>query len=62
MSKINCIYDAAGNTASYTGVFFDYNQRRRMSSVTTPGGTTNYIYDALGQLIEKSGAAAVLPP
>lgn len=49
-------YDAAGNTTSYTGVSFVYNQRGRMSSVTTPGGTTNYIYDALGQLIEKSGA------
>ena len=56
MSTINRIYDAAGNTTSYTGVSFVYNQRGRMSSVTTPGGTTNYIYDALGQLIEKSGA------
>ena len=49
MSMINCIYDAAGNTTSYTGVSFAYNERGRMSSVTTPVGTTNHIYDALGQ-------------
>lgn len=49
-------YDAAGNTSSYTGASFLFNQRGRMNSATTSGGTTSYIYNALGELIEKSGA------
>ena len=49
-------YDAAGNTSSYTGASFLFNQRGRMHSATTSGGTTSYIYNALGELIEKSGA------
>ncbi|MHB8723517.1 MAG: RHS repeat-associated core domain-containing protein [Steroidobacteraceae bacterium] len=48
-------YDAAGNTTSYTGDGFSFNQRGRMSSATVSAGTTNYVYNALGQLIEKSG-------
>ncbi len=48
-------YDNAGNTTSYTGDTFTFNQRGRMSSATVSAGTTNYIYNALGQLIEKSG-------
>jgi RHS repeat-associated protein len=49
-------YDAAGNTMSYTGASFTFNQRGRMSSTTVTGvGTTNYVYNAIGQMIEKSG-------
>jgi RHS repeat-associated protein len=48
-------YDAAGNTKSYTGATFTFNDRGRMSSAAVSGGTTNYIYNALGQLVEKSG-------
>jgi RHS repeat-associated protein len=48
-------YDSAGNTKSYTGATFTFNDRGRMSSAVVSGGTTNYIYNALGQLIEKSG-------
>jgi YD repeat-containing protein len=48
-------YDAAGNTTSYTGATFTFNQRGRMSSATVSAGATNYLYNALGQLIEKSG-------
>ncbi len=48
-------YDNAGNTTSYTGDTFTFNQRGRMSSATVSAGITNYIYNALGQLIEKSG-------
>jgi RHS repeat-associated protein len=48
-------YDSAGNTTSYTGDIFTFNQRGRMSSASVSAGTTNYIYNALGQLIEKSG-------
>ena len=48
-------YDSAGNTLSYTGDTFTFNQRDRMSSSTVTAGTTNYLYNALGQMIEKSG-------
>jgi RHS repeat-associated protein len=48
-------YDKAGNTTSYTGAAFTFNDRGRMSTAVTSGGTTTYIYNALGQLIEKSG-------
>jgi RHS repeat-associated protein len=49
-------YDAAGNTLSYTGVQFTYDNRGRVISAGVSGaGTTNYVYNALGQLIEKSG-------
>jgi RHS repeat-associated protein len=41
---------------SYTGASFTFNQRGRMSSTTVTGvGTTNYVYNAIGQMIEKSG-------
>jgi RHS repeat-associated protein len=48
-------YDAAGNTTSYTGDSFTFNDRGRMSQAIVNGSATNYIYNALGQLIEKSG-------
>ena len=46
-------YDNAGNTTSFTGVSFTYNNRGRMKSSTKSGVTTNYTYNALGQLIKK---------
>ncbi|WP_116809564.1 RHS repeat-associated core domain-containing protein [Steroidobacter cummioxidans] len=46
-------YDNAGNTTSFTGLTFTYNNRGRMSSSTKSGVTTSYIYNALGQLIKK---------
>jgi RHS repeat-associated protein len=46
-------YDAAGNTLSYGGPSFTYNNRGRMMS--TSASSTDYLYNALGQLIEKSG-------
>ena len=49
------VYDAAGRAESYGGVTFGYNDRGRMQS--TGGGSTNYLYNALGQMIEKSGTA-----
>ncbi len=48
-------YDAAGNTTSYTGASFLFNQRGRMSSATVSAGSTDYIYNALSQLVEKTG-------
>ena len=47
------IYDAAGHAESYGSVTVGYNNRGRMQS--TGGGATNYLYNALGQMIEKSG-------
>jgi RHS repeat-associated protein len=46
-------YDAAGNTTAYGSYTFSYNNRGRMKS--TSGKSTNYLYNALGQMIEKSG-------
>jgi hypothetical protein len=54
-------YDAAGNTLGYGGNSFTFNQRGRMSSANF-GGATYYVYNALGQLIEKysTGRATLL--
>ena len=46
-------YDAAGNTEGYGSYTFSYNDRGRMKS--TSGKSTSYLYNALGQMIEKSG-------
>jgi RHS repeat-associated protein len=46
-------YDNAGNTTSFTGVSFTYNNRGRMSSSTKSGVTTGYVYNAQGQLAKK---------
>jgi RHS repeat-associated protein len=46
-------YDAAGHTQGYGSYTFSYNNRGRMKS--TSASTTNYLYNALGQMIEKSG-------
>jgi RHS repeat-associated protein len=48
-------YDNAGNTTSYTGDSFTFNDRGRMSQAIVSGSATNYIYNALGQLVEKYG-------
>jgi RHS repeat-associated protein len=48
-------YDAAGNTVGYGSLAFSYNNRGRMA--VTTGGSTDYLYNALGQMIEKSGTA-----
>jgi RHS repeat-associated protein len=47
-------YDNAGNTTSYTGDSFTFNDRGRMNQATVSGSYTNYLYNALGQLIQKS--------
>jgi RHS repeat-associated protein len=48
-------YDAAGNTVSYGSLGFTYNNRGRMELTTAD--STDYLYNALGQMIEKSGTA-----
>jgi RHS repeat-associated protein len=51
-------YDSSGNPASYTGASFTYNNRSRLLTATVGGSTTTYLYDALGQRIQKSGGPA----
>jgi RHS repeat-associated protein len=46
-------YDAAGHTTGYGTLSFGYNNRGRMES--TSASSTDYLYNALGQMIEKSG-------
>jgi RHS repeat-associated protein len=46
-------YDAAGHTLAYATSSFSYNNRGRMESTTS--SSTDYLYNALGQMIEKSG-------
>jgi RHS repeat-associated protein len=48
-------YDAAGHAQAYGSNTFNYNDRGRMMS--TNAGSTNYFYNALGQMIKKSGTA-----
>jgi RHS repeat-associated protein len=46
-------YDAAGHTDSYGSLNFTFNNRGRMESTTA--SSTDYLYNALGQMYEKSG-------
>jgi RHS repeat-associated protein len=48
-------YDAAGNTTSYTGATFTFYNNGRTDTAAVSGGTTTYVYNALKQLIKKSG-------
>jgi RHS repeat-associated protein len=49
-------YFPAGEVQGYGSNSYTFNQRDRMSSaIITGAGTTNYVYNAVGQLIEKSG-------
>jgi RHS repeat-associated protein len=46
-------YDAAGHTDSYGALSFTYNNRGRMEA--TSADSTDYLYNAMGQMYEKSG-------
>ena len=46
-------YDAAGHTTGYGTNGFTYNNRGRIAA--TAASSTDYLYNALGQMIEKSG-------
>jgi RHS repeat-associated protein len=46
-------YDAAGHTDSYGALSFTYNNRGRLE--TASADSTDYLYNALGQMYEKSG-------
>ena len=47
-------YDNAGNTLSFAGATFTYNNRGRMASATNGGITANFTYNALGQRIRRA--------
>jgi RHS repeat-associated protein len=52
-------YDADGHTQSYGIYTFTYYNDGRVKSVGSSGGsTTTYVYNALGQRIEKTGGPA----
>ncbi|MEO8017122.1 MAG: RHS repeat-associated core domain-containing protein [Pseudomonadota bacterium] len=50
-------YDTAGNTLSYAGATFTYNNRGRMASASNGGVTATYIYNALGQRIARTASS-----
>jgi RHS repeat-associated protein len=49
-------YDGAGNTKSYGTLTFAFDDRGRMSAATNGSTSASYIYNAVGQLIEKTVA------
>jgi RHS repeat-associated protein len=63
-------YDAEGNRLSQSGapapsyatssLGMTYNHRGRMTAVNASNTTTNYVYNALGQRIEKLGVSEIL--
>ncbi|MBS0398041.1 MAG: RHS repeat protein, partial [Proteobacteria bacterium] len=53
-------FDASGNITSYDSWSFTYNKRNRMSGATSGANSTSYVYNALGQMIRKSGSATGL--
>ncbi len=53
------LYDAAGNTNSYSNLTFTYNNRGRASGVTVGKTSNGYVYNALGQMIEKTVGSTI---
>ncbi len=51
-------FDANGTTLTYASTTFTFNNRNRMATAIVSSVTTSYIYNALGQRIEKSGGPA----
>jgi RHS repeat-associated protein len=53
-------YAASGQTTSYGGNTFTYMDSGRLGSVSNSGGTTGYIFNALGQRAKKSATSVTL--
>jgi RHS repeat-associated protein len=51
-------YDNAGNTLSYAGATFTYNNRGRMATASNGGVTAIYTYNALGQRVRRATQSA----
>ena len=52
-------YDAAGNTTSYGGFAFGYNDAGRLASVSG-GASAAYAHNSLGQRVKKTAAGATI--
>lgn len=48
-------FDSAGNTTSDGNVIFNYSYRGRLQRSTKAGVPTDYVYNAIGQRVSKSG-------
>jgi RHS repeat-associated protein len=55
----NYAYDDAGNTLSYSGTSFTYNNRGRMTTASNAGVTANYVYNALGQRVSRAASGVM---
>jgi RHS repeat-associated protein len=51
-------YDAAGNAVTYSNITTTYKNRGRMNAVTVGASTANYTYNALGELVKRTGGTA----
>lgn len=51
-------YDAAGNNTSEGAIIRTYDERNRLTSVTSGGATVSYTYDGLGRLQSRSANSA----
>ncbi len=51
-------YDNAGNTLSYAGATFTYNNRGRMATASNGGVSATYTYNALGQRVRRATSSA----
>ena len=48
-------YNATGSATGYGGFTLAYNNRGRLKTATATGIAATYVYDAVGQLVKKSG-------
>ena len=53
-------YDASGNTLRNSTDTDTYNDAGRLKTVTNTSGTTTFIYNGLGQMIEASGSSGII--
>jgi RHS repeat-associated protein len=51
------LYDAVGNTVSYSTVNATYNARGRLQTLANGSDAATYVYNALGQMVESSGTS-----
>lgn len=51
-------FDQDADVLTYAGITLTYNDRDRLATANSSGQTTSYVYNALGQRIEKSGGPA----
>ena len=57
----NYSYDAAGNLTGDGNLIYGYSDRGRMMNATLAGSTVSYLYNGLGQRVQKNGPASMVP-